>query len=167
MNIDFYGLDMYIVSELSVDIEKKLASLLKIKIEDIIISATEATLFHQGVDQNAWNTVIKIKLLKSLQPLQTDIANTIYKVIKAHTIHVNMIFEYIEQFHEVLFISSDYPRFVTEQNEVDLVAADVGPNTDIFNGNAFAPHQKAIEKLESQAECEDGICEGEEEDKSH
>jgi hypothetical protein len=167
MNIDFFGLDMYIVSELSPKIETKLSTLLKVNKDEIIITATEATILHQGVDQNAWQTIIRFKLMKNLQPLQSTIAEEVYKIIKAHTIHVSMTFEYMEAFHEVNFIAKDYPRFVTETNQVNLVQDEGPTNQDIFHGNAFAPHQSTIDTIEAESECENGICEGEEEDKVH
>jgi hypothetical protein len=167
MNIDFFGLDMYIVSELSPMIENRIATLLKLNKDDIIVTATEATLLHQGVDQNAWQTIIRFRLLRTLQPLQKTIADEVYKIIKPHTIHVSMTFEYMETFHEVNYIAKDYPRFVTETNQVDMVTSESTPTQDIFNGNAFAPHQSKIDKIEAESDCENGICEGEEEDKVH
>jgi len=168
MNIDFLGLDMYIVAELSKEIEQKIHKLLKLPLNDIIITGSETILYHGGIDQNSWHTIVKINILDTYKDKQNELAKAIYSVIKPHTIHVKMIFEYFKSEETVTYRSDDYPLFVTEDNHVELVTPEVNPKQEIYHGNAFTPHQKALESIKPSTEtCEDGLCEGEEAEDKH
>jgi hypothetical protein len=149
MLIEIFGLDPYVISNISKYLHTPLLQLTKIDEKDLFFSAHETILFHRGVDQNAWHTLIRIHLSNTLVQHQEKIANLFKQVLSDHTVHWRIQFIYLNHEHQFKLIQKDYPEFVTEKNQVTIEPDfEDAPAKEIFHGNAFEGKEEVLEKLD-------------------
>ncbi len=147
MHIEIFGLDKYVVATLSEQLHLPLIKLTKVNEKDLFFSVFESMIFHQGVDQNAWHTIIRIFLVETDMKYQEEMKTLFIEALKDQTIHLH--FEFYPQskqnIHHV--IREDYPLFVAESNTVKL-EEELTPSTqDIFHGNVFEGKEKDLETI--------------------
>jgi hypothetical protein len=147
MHIEIFGLDKYVVATLSEQLHVPLIKLTKVNEKDLFFSVFESMIFHQGVDQNAWHTIIRIFLVESDMKYQEEMKTLFIEALKDQTIHLH--FEFYPQskqnIHHV--IREDYPLFVAESNAVKI-EEELTPSTqDIFHGNVFEGKEKDLETI--------------------
>ena len=116
----FYGLDQYIVGNLSRDMTHNLSELYEVSEDDINFIAPNDMLFHKGVDQTSWNLLVKVYAPKKLLVLQNEAAEIIMQMVQGPTIHVAVEFYYYSSDNRYERINKDYPRFITEDNEIEI-----------------------------------------------
>lgn len=148
MIIEIFGLDPYVVARLSQALHQPLVQLTKVAEEDVFFSAHEAILYHQGVDQNAWHTWIKIYLDPQFANKQEAIVHLLHKHLLDQTVHIHVQFIYVSTSQKIHLIQKDYPLFVTEKNTVEIQEPEL-PQQDIYHGNAFAGKEEALDQLVS------------------
>lgn len=147
MHIEIFGLDKYVVATLSEQLHLPLIKLTKVNEKDLFFSVFESMIFHQGVDQNAWHTIIRIFLVETDMKYQEEMKTLFIEALKDQTIHLH--FEFYPQskqnIHHV--IREDYPLFVSESNAVKLEEELTPPTQDIFHGNVFEGKEKDLETI--------------------
>jgi hypothetical protein len=147
MHIEIFGLDKYVVATLSEQLHEPLIKLIKVNEKDLFFSVFESMIFHQGVDQNAWHTIIRIFLVESDMKYQEEMKTLFIEALKDQTIHLH--FEFYPQskqnIHHV--IREDYPLFVAESNAVKIEEELTPPTQDIFHGNVFEGKEKDLETI--------------------
>ena len=147
MHIEIFGLDKYVVATLSEQLHEPLIKLTKVNEKDLFFSVFESMIFHQGVDQNAWHTIIRIFLVESDMKYQEEMKTLFIEALKDQTIHLH--FEFYPQskqnIHHV--IREDYPLFVAESNAVKIEEELTPPTQDIFHGNVFEGKEKELETI--------------------
>jgi hypothetical protein len=147
MHIEIFGLDKYVVATLSEQLHEPLIKLTKVNEKDLFFSVFESMIFHQGVDQNAWHTIIRIFLVESDMKYQEEMKTLFIEALKDQTIHLH--FEFYPQskqnIHHV--IREDYPLFVAESNAVKIEEELTPPTQDIFHGNVFEGKEKDLETI--------------------
>jgi hypothetical protein len=147
MHIEIFGLDKYVVATLSEQLHEPLIKLIKVNEKDLFFSVFESMIFHQGVDQNAWHTIIRIFLVESDMKYQEEMKTLFIEALKDQTIHLH--FEFYPQskqnIHHV--IREDYPLFVAESNSVKIEEELTPPTQDIFHGNVFEGKEKDLETI--------------------
>jgi hypothetical protein len=147
MHIEIFGLDKYVVATLSEQLYLPLIKLTKVNENDLFFSVFESMIFHRGVDQNAWHTIIRIFLLETDMKYQEAMKALFVEALKDQTIHLH--FEFYphskENLHHV--IREDYPLFVAESNAVKI-EEELNPlPEDIFHGNVFEGKEKDLENI--------------------
>ena len=60
ITISVYGLDQYVVGHYSKDHSKNIASLFEVDDHDVVFYSPNAYIFHEGVEQTSWNTIVKV-----------------------------------------------------------------------------------------------------------
>lgn len=120
ITLTFYGLDQYIVGNLSKAMAHNLADLYEVSEDDINFIAPNSMVFHNGVDQTSWNLLVRVNLPKKLLVLQNEAAEIIMQMVQGPTIHVAVEFYYYPEDNRYERINDDYPRFITEDNTVDI-----------------------------------------------
>ena len=147
MHIEIFGLDKYVVATLSEQLHLPLIKLTKVNEKDLFFSVFESMIFHQGVDQNAWHTIIRIFLVETDMKYQEEMKALFIEALKDQTIHLH--FEFYPQskqnIHHV--IREDYPLFVAESNAVKIEEELTPPTQDIFHGNVFEGKEKDLETI--------------------
>jgi hypothetical protein len=162
------GLDQYVVGHYSKDNTANLANLFEIEEEQINFYAPESMVFHKGVEQTSWNTIVIVKAPSRAEVVEAKVADYLIKTLSEFTINLEVEFEYFEEGHHYEHVNASYPRFIAESNLVDVEGtsgedesddsdeddeepdprdrADLDPNdpNQIFLGNAFAGHEDEL-----------------------
>lgn len=152
MHIEIFGLDKYVVANLSLELQKPIINLTKIDENDLFFSVHETLTFHVGVDQNAWHTRIKITMPELLWVHQASLRSLLTKALQQHTIHLHFEFILQKPEHTYSHIQKDYPLFVSESNQVTIDKdenQEVGDDTEIYHGNIFAGKESDLENLDN------------------
>lgn len=145
ITVTIYGLDQFVVGQLSEDITPSLAKLYEVDEDQINFIAPENMVFHKGVDQTSWNAIIHVNAPMKVSVLQDDVARLILASIGDVAIHKSIEFYYYSQDNRYELINDDYPRFITAENTVDYDddddcddCDDTEENEDdIFTGDIF------------------------------
>ena len=143
----FYGLNLYALGDLSTGLLNRLAQTLKLEEKAITLRAVESMIFYKGLDQNTWEVMVDIRLLESMKHQQPIIVQLLKDFLKEQTIHLTCDFTYVTEVSRSQLISKDYPRYITEDNQV-IVGHTHEKTSDVFTGNIF---QNVQEKLDQTA----------------
>ena len=120
ITLEIYGLDQFVVGQLSKDMTHNLADLYEVSEDDINFIAPNNMVFHNGVDQTSWNALVRVHAPKKVLVLQEDAARLIMEMIQGPTINVAVEFYYYSEDNRYEKINEDYPRFITDDNLVDV-----------------------------------------------
>ena len=144
ITLTIYGLDQYIVGRLSREMTHNLADLYEVSEDDINFIAPANMVFHNGVEQTSWNALIRVNAPKKVMVLQEDAAHLIMEMVQGPTINVAVEFYYYSEDNRYEKINEDYPRFITDDNLVDVEDYDEetqyieGDGKDeVFTGDIF------------------------------
>lgn len=144
ITLTVYGLDQYIVGRLSKDMTHNLADLYEVSEDDINFIAPANMVFHNGVEQTSWNALVRVNAPKKVMVLQEDAAHLIMEMVQGPTINVAVEFYYYSEDNRYEKINEDYPRFITDDNLVDVEDYDEetqyieGDGKDeVFTGDIF------------------------------
>lgn len=148
ITLTYYGLDQYIVGRLSREMTPLLAELFETSQDDINFVAPNVMVFHQGVDQTSWNTLVRVHLPKKYMVLQKEAAELIMSMSLGPTINIAVEFYYYSSDNRYEKINEDYPHFITEDNLVDVSEEydsqlDEGEGEDeVYTDDIFADFNK-------------------------
>ena len=120
ITLTIYGLDQYIVGRLSKEMTHNLADLYEVSEDDINFIAPDSMVFHNGVEQTSWNALVRVNLPKKVMVLQEEAAKLIMSMVQGPTINVAVEFYYYSEDNRYEKINEDYPRFITDDNLVDV-----------------------------------------------
>lgn len=120
ITIIIHGLDQFVVGQLSKEMSKPLANLYEINEDKINFVATESMVFHDGVEQTSWHSIITVRAPKKTEIIQQRIADYLIAAIKDIAINIEIVFTYFSSDHYVEYINKDYPLFITEENIVSI-----------------------------------------------
>lgn len=152
ISISISGLDLYIVGHLSKSLLKTLSAAFHTAEELISFRGTEAVIFHEGIDQNAWETLVQIQVPQTVKFSEAEVAKILYQGLKEHTIHIHVSFSYYAPDHRHSFVSKDYPRFITESNVVEAGASTHEPTEEIYTGDIFTGVQEQLDKGQTKSQ---------------
>jgi len=120
ITLTFYGLDQFVVGNLSRDMTHNLAELYEVSEDEINFIAPNDMVFHKGVEQTSWNLIVHVYLPKKLLVLQNEAAELIMQMVQGPTINVAVEFYYYSQDNRYERINKEYPRFITEDNSINV-----------------------------------------------
>jgi hypothetical protein len=146
ITISILGLDQYIVGRYSKDHTGNLASIFEIEEDEICFYAPSAYIFHNGVEQTSWQTIVKISAPTKYKVLQKNVADYLLKTLAEFSINITVEFNYFEKDNEFSKVNSEYPRYISDDNvaeiedegEEELTDADLLNEDKVYTGNAFA-----------------------------
>lgn len=182
ITLSILGLDQYVVGHYSGENTAKLARLFETKPENINFYAPESFLFHDGIEQTSWNTLVRVHAPAKYKKVQDLVAKYLLATLEGITIHVAVEFYYYQESDRYEKINKDYPRFITEANMVtaDDEEEETEDTAELYEGNIFADFEKKLGQGEKQkpepakeahaegctcdhdhedCDCEDGSCE--------
>ncbi len=150
INISVVGLDQFIVGDLSRDITANLAKIYETDEEEINFIAPNNMYFHKGIDQTSWNVLVRVSAPHQYDIIEKEVAEIIEKGIGENAINLAIEFSYYEESHRYERIRDDYPRYMSEENLVEIEAEDEGDEeseedddlSDIFTGDIFTDFNK-------------------------
>lgn len=143
-----YGLDQFVVGELSKEMTPSLAKLYEVEEEDIVFIAPQNMVFHKGVEQTSWNVLVHIHAPMKVSVLQDQVSEFVLASIGDVAIHKTLEFYYYSQDNRFEKIDDSYPRFIADDNMVDIDAEydedlEEGEEEDqIYTGDIFTDFSK-------------------------
>ncbi len=173
VTIEVLGLDQYVVGHYSKDCTADIANILETSEDEInFYSPCDSLLFHDGVEQTSWNTLVVVRIPKKYELFESKLADYLLETLRDFSINVEINFEYIAEGKTYSFVNSDYPRFLTENNiansdtedddcscghdhehheeEEDDEALDYNNPDEIYLGDVFKEHQKEMDELDKK-----------------
>lgn len=172
ITIQVLGLDQYVIGHYSKDSTADIANLLETSEDEINFYApNDSLLFHKGVEQTSWNTLVYVKAPKKYEVFEDKLANYLITTLKDFSINLEINFEYIAEGKSYEYINSDYPRFLTEKNimQVNMDDSDEDDETEdgsdprdrsdldynnpdeLYLGDAFEGHQGELDELDKKS----------------
>lgn len=131
ITITIYGLDQFVVGNLSRQLTPLVAKLYEVDEEDVVFIAPDAMVFHKGTEQTSWNVLIHVTATKKVSVLQEQMSQLMLHGIGDVAIHVTVEFYYYSQDDRYQKINPNYPRFISDDN---LVNVDDEYDEDIEEG---------------------------------
>ena len=120
ITITIYGLDQFVVGNLSRELTPLIAKLYEVDEDEVNFIAPNAMMFHKGVEQTSWNILILVDAPKKVSVLQDHMAELMLHGIGDVAIHVTVEFKYYSEDDRYTKINPDYPRYISEENLVDV-----------------------------------------------
>lgn len=130
ITVTIYGLDQFVVGRLSQEMTPSLAKLYEVDEDEINFIAPENMVFHNGVEQTSWNIIIHVNAPMKVSVLQDDVARFILASIGEVAIHKTIEFYYYSQDNRYTKIDETYPRYITEDNQVNYDDEDYCDDDD-------------------------------------
>lgn len=173
--ITVYGLDQYTVGHYSKYHTENLAQLFETTPENIAFVASDEYVFHNGVEQTSWQALVKVEAPEKYEVLEDKAAMYLVRTLKEFSIHVRIVFDYFHSHHEHEFVNKDYPRYIKDDNLVNVEESD--EDEELYEGNIFEGMEKKLEEAYNEGhhhchchdeghkcDCEDEECDCDEEE---
>ena len=160
ITISVYGLDQYTVGHYSKEHTANLAQLFETSEDNIIFYAPDCYVFHNGVEQTSWNTIVKVNAPEKFEQLEGKISKYLLETLKEFSINLFVEFYYYHSHHRYQHLNTEYPRFIKEDNLVN-VDEEYDEDDELYEGNVFAGMEEKLEqayKNTSSSSCDDDHC---------
>lgn len=118
VTINIYGLDQFVVGELSQRISKDIAKIYEMDEDEIHFISSNNMVFHNGEEQTSWRVFVEVNAPKKVEVLQGQICNLLAHYISEVAIHLEIIFKYYSVDHYYKHLNPDYPLFLEDKNTV-------------------------------------------------
>ena len=97
-----------------------IAKLYEVEEDEVNFIAPNNMIFHKGTEQTSWNLLIHVHAPLKVSVLQKMMADLLLNGIGEVAIHKTVEFYYYSQDNRFQNINENYPRFITEDNLVDV-----------------------------------------------
>lgn len=149
ITITIYGLDQFLVGDVSEVCTKNLASLYEVNEDDIFFVAPENMFFHNGMDQTMWNVLVLVHAPTDLEEFEKEASDIISAAIGDNAINLAVEFDYYSPSHRYERLNEDYPRFITKENSVEVEEEnydeeDEEEEEEIYDGDIFQEFNKKL-----------------------
>ena len=165
INIYVYGLDQFVVGDVSVELTSALAKLYEVSEDDINFVAPNDMVFHKGVEQTSWRVIVEVKAPEELERLQKQAKEVLFHFLSEIAIHVEVTFFYYCRHDHFVHINESYPEYLTKSNAVNYESEYEGEYVEgeeegeIFTGDIFENiEEKMKSKHQDDEECDDEEC---------
>lgn len=120
ISVFVYGLDQFVVGDLSISLSKDLAKVYEVDEDDINFVAPNTMIFHKRAEQTSWRVIVEVSVPKKLEVLQEQAEQVIAHHIKQVAIHVEILFKYYLSDHHTLKVNEDYPLYLEEKEDIEI-----------------------------------------------
>lgn len=147
VNVYVYGIDQFVVGEISKELTPLLANVYETKEEEVNFIAPDSMVFHKGVEQTSWKAIIKVDAPEEMERVQKQVFDLLSHTIKEIAIHVQVEFTYHCRHDVFEYKNESYPSYLTEENQVDLQEQEYDEDIqegegddEIYTGDIFEEH---------------------------
>lgn len=162
ITISILGLDQYVVGHYSGEHTKNIANLFEVDDDLVSFYAPNCYMFHNGVEQTSWNTLVRVHAPKRYIVFESKVAQYLLNTLKNFSINVAVEFFYYEDEHRYEHINNAYPRFLSEDNLVNVEEDELGEGEELYEGNIFEGYEEKLKEAYAESEecdCDDEHCE--------
>lgn len=149
ITISVLGLDQYVVGHYSKDHTKNIASLFEVGDEKVSFYAPNAYMFHEGVEQTSWDTIVRVHAPCKFRIFEDKVSKYLIQTLKEFTINLAIEFYYYEDENRHEYINTEYPRFLSEDNVVNVEEESLEEGEELCEENMF----KDFEEKLGEKEC--------------
>ena len=96
--IEFIGLDQYLVGDLSKILTRPLANVFETSPDEINFYAPNAQIYHEGIEQTSWYSVVRVFLPEKYHPFEEQAAKILIEEDLYHS-------HYQKLFYRLIFLS--------------------------------------------------------------
>lgn len=145
--LKFYGLDQYVVGNYSKEHTTNIAKILETSEEEILFYAPNSYIFHKGVEQTSWNTIVVVMLDEKYHDLQAELSQYLIETLKPFSINLHLAFNYYHTHHTLSHFNDKYPHFIRDDNlvkveEEDTSNVDILDDDQVYTGDIFKDFKK-------------------------
>ena len=110
------GLDQFVVGHYSKDHTANLAQLYESDESLINFYAPNSMVFHNGVEQTSWNTIVIVRAPEKYRPVESHIASYLIQTLSEFSVNLEIEFEYFSSSSRYEHVNDGYPRYISEDN---------------------------------------------------
>lgn len=143
ITVNIYGLDQFVVGDISIPLSKNLAKIYEISEDDINFISSNNMVFHAGVEQTSWRVIVELNVPKKLEVLQDQALEIINHYISEVAINIEVFFHYYLSDHHALHLNKDYPLYLEGHEQMEFESEyseelEEGEGEDeIYTGDIF------------------------------
>ena len=143
INIFVYGLDQFVVGDVSRDLTPLVAKLYEVEEDEVNFVAPNDMVFHNGVEQTSWRVIIEVRAPEEFDKFQNQAKDLLMHFISGVAVHVEVTFIYYGYHDHFVKYNPEYPRYLTEEDrqedETYSEEMEEGEEDDqIYTGDMFA-----------------------------
>ena len=143
INIFVYGLDQFVVVDISRDITETIAKLYEVEEDEVNFVAPNDMVFHNGVEQTSWRVIVEVRLPEEFDKFQNQAKDILFHYISQVAVHVEVTFIYYGYHDHFVKLNPEYPNYLleedSEEDEIDSEEMTEGEGDDeLFTGDIFA-----------------------------
>ena len=116
INIYVYGLDQFVVGDVSRELTSLVAKLYEVEEDDVNFIAPNDMVFHNGVEQTSWRVIVEVRLPEEFDKFQNQAKDLLMHYISTVAVHVEVTFIYYGYHDHFVKLNSEYPNYLTEEN---------------------------------------------------
>ena len=145
INVYVYGLDQFVVGDISRDLTGLLANLYEVEEDEINFVAPHNMVFHNGVEQTSWRVLVEVHLPEEFDKFQNQAKDLLFHYISQVAVHVEVTFLYYGYHDHFVKINPEYPKYLLEREglteEDDYFSEEMSEgegDDEIYTGDIFA-----------------------------
>ena len=115
INIFVYGLDQFVVGDLSEQLTATLARTFEVDEDEINFIAPNDFVFHKGVEQTSWRVIVEVRLPAQYDIVEHEAKEVLLHYISQVSVHVEVTFVYYEKRNHYVKINKEYPLYLEEK----------------------------------------------------
>lgn len=146
ITISILGLDQYVIGRYSKVHSKNISNLFETEMDNLSFYAPNCYVFHNGVEQTSWNTIVRIHAPNEYKPFEKNVASYILKTLKEFTINLSIEFYYYDKCNRYEYINKEYPHFLSEDNIVEVQEDELEDGEELCEENMFEGFEEKIEE---------------------
>lgn len=142
INIFVYGLDQFVVGDVSRDLTPLVARLYEVEEDEVNFIAPNDMVFHNGVEQTSWRVIIEVRAPEEFDKFQNQAKDLIMHFISGVAVHVEVTFIYYGYHDHFVKLNPEYPHYLTEEDreEDEVYSEEMEEGEDegqIYTGDIF------------------------------
>lgn len=153
ITIQILGLDQFVVGHYSKDHTANLAQLYESDESLINFYAPDSMVFHNGVEQTSWNTIVIVRAPQKYKAVESHVASYLMQTLSEFSINIELEFEYFSSSSHYERINPSYPRYIKEENvkETNITLSNDMP--DLGEGEGETCEDDCCCHTEQQDRC--------------
>lgn len=143
ITISILGLDQFVVGHYSKEHTANIAQLCESSEDLINFYAPNSMVFHNGVEQTSWNTIVIVRAPKQYEAVEKDLADYLLRTLSDFSINIELTFQYYDSAHHYQKVNDKYPRYIASDNidkGEDDVPFEFGDEPEQMEGDIIHDH---------------------------
>ena len=165
ITIEVIGMNHYMLGDYSAATTKHIANLYEVGEEEIFFHSGDLRLYHNGVDQTSWHTLVRVHAPKKFEIFEKNVANYLLTSLVDYILNAHIEFVYFDETHTYEHLNKEYPAFFPkDESDDEYIEEDYEDDEDfsdeeLFEGNAFEGFEEKLAQKMAHQDNEVKMCE--------